>query len=58
MRLEEFAKIRTGLVTARKKKSADGMEETTYKLLNLKCVDSQGNIIEQRIKGPSRKQMP
>lgn len=47
MRLEEFAKIRTGLVTARKKKSADGMEETTYKLLNLKCVDSQGNINEE-----------
>lgn len=47
MKLEEFAKIRTGLVTARKKKSADGMEKTTYKLLNLKCVDSQGNINEE-----------
>lgn len=44
MILSDVAAVRTGLVTARKKKAADGSEFFNYTLLNLKCISPDGRI--------------
>lgn len=42
--LEDIAKIRTGLVATRKKKTDFGKQTFEYNLLNLKCVADNGQI--------------
>lgn len=44
MLISDIAVVRTGLVTARKKKTADGSESFEYALLNLKCISPDGYI--------------
>ena len=44
MILSDIAVVRTGLVTARKKKTADGSKSYEYTLLNLKCISPDGYI--------------
>ena len=44
MILSDIAVVRTGLVTARKKKTADGSKSFEYALLNLKCISPDGYI--------------
>lgn len=44
MTIGEIAGVRTGLVTARKKKSATSLHTYKYRLLNLKCIENDGHI--------------
>ena len=44
MIISDIAVVRTGLVTARKKKRADGSKSFEYALLNLKCISPEGYI--------------
>ena len=44
MTIGEIAGVRTGLVTARKKKSASSARTYEYQLLNLKCIADEGYI--------------
>ena len=44
MIISDVAVVRTGLVTARKKKTADGSKSFEYALLNLKCISPDGYI--------------
>lgn len=44
MLLEDCAKIRTGLVSTRKKKTDSSERSIEYKLLNLKCISDNGQI--------------
>ena len=44
MYLEDIARIRTGLVTSRKKTSRESKNLYQYKLLNLKCITENGDI--------------
>ncbi len=45
MILSDIASVRTGLVTARKKKNASSSSQRNYQLLNLKCISSDGYIM-------------
>ena len=45
MIIGNIASVRTGLVTARKKKNALSNRRYNYRLLNLKCISSDGYII-------------
>lgn len=45
MIIGNIASVRTGLVTARKKKNALSNRQYNYRLLNLKCISSDGHII-------------
>ena len=45
MIIGNIASVRTGLVTARKKKNALSNRQYNYRLLNLKCISSDGYII-------------
>ncbi len=44
MTISDIAAVRTGLVTARKKKKASSSQVHQYRLLNLKCISNEGNI--------------
>ena len=44
MTIGEIAVVRTGLVTARKKKIASSLQAYEYRLLNLKCIANEGYI--------------
>ena len=44
MTIGEIAGVRTGLVTARKKKSVSSARTYEYQLLNLKCIADEGYI--------------
>ena len=44
MTIGEVAVVRTGLVTARKKKDASSLRTFEYRLLNLKCIANEGYI--------------
>lgn len=44
MTIGEIAVVRTGLVTARKKKDASSLRTYEYRLLNLKCIANEGYI--------------
>lgn len=44
MTIGEVAVVRTGLVTARKKKDASSLRSFDYRLLNLKCIANEGYI--------------
>ena len=44
MTIGEVAVVRTGLVTARKKKDASSLRTVEYRLLNLKCIANEGYI--------------
>ena len=44
MTIGEIAVIRTGLVTARKKKNNSSFRTYQYRLLNLKCITNEGYI--------------
>lgn len=44
MTIGEIAVVRTGLVTARKKKEASSLQTHEYRLLNLKCIANEGYI--------------
>lgn len=49
MTISEIASVRTGLVTARKKKEASSSCTYNYRLLNLKCISNEGYINESYI---------
>lgn len=49
MTISEIAAVRTGLVTARKKKEASSSCTYNYRLLNLKCISNEGYINESYI---------
>lgn len=49
MILGEIAIVRTGLVTARKKKEASFLRTYEYRLLNLKCIENEGRIDQANI---------
>ena len=49
MTIGEIAVIRTGLVTARKKKNAVSLRTYEYRLLNLKCIANEGYIDKSNI---------
>ena len=44
MTIGDIAVVRTGLVTARKKKDISSLRTYEYRLLNLKCIASEGYI--------------
>ncbi len=44
MNINNLASVRTGLVTARKKKNTSSMHTYQYQLLNLKCISNEGYI--------------
>ena len=44
MTINEIAVVRTGLVTARKKKDSTALSTYKYQLLNLRCIASEGYI--------------
>ena len=44
MTINDLASVRTGLVTARKKKNTSSMQTYQYRLLNLKCISTDGFI--------------
>lgn len=44
MTIGDIAIVRTGLVTARKKKDDSSLKTFEYKLLNLKCISNEGYI--------------
>ena len=49
MTIGEIAVVRTGLVTARKKKTATSLRTYEYRLLNLKCIEEEGRIDRSNI---------
>jgi restriction endonuclease S subunit len=49
MTIGEIAVVRTGLVTARKKKTAASLRTYEYRLLNLKCIEEEGRIARSNI---------
>ena len=49
MTIGEIAVVRTGLVTARKKKNSSSSQTYQYRLLNLKCIANEGCIQEAYI---------
>ena len=49
MTIGEIAVVRTGLVTARKKKDVSSLRIYEYRLLNLKCIANEGYIDESNI---------
>ena len=49
MTIGDIAVVRTGLVTARKKKSSTSLQTYEYKLLNLKCITEEGRIDQSNI---------
>jgi len=49
MTIGEIAVVRTGLVTARKKKDVSSLRIYDYRLLNLKCIANEGYIYESNI---------
>ena len=49
MTIGEIAVVRTGLVTARKKKDVSSLRIYEYRLLNLKCIANEGYIDESSI---------
>lgn len=44
MTINDIAVVRTGLVTARKKKDVASLRTYKYKLLNLRCISNEGYI--------------
>lgn len=44
MTINDVAVVRTGLVTARKKKNESSLKTYEYRLLNLKCIANEGYI--------------
>ena len=44
MKINDIAVVRTGLVTARKKKNESSLKTYEYRLLNLKCIANEGYI--------------
>ena len=44
MTINDIAVVRTGLVTARKKKDAASLGTYKYQLLNLRCIANEGYI--------------
>lgn len=44
MTINDIAVVRTGLVTARKKKNDSSLKTYEYRLLNLKCIANEGYI--------------
>lgn len=49
MTIGEIAVVRTGLVTARKKRDISSLQIYEYRLLNLKCIANEGYIDESNI---------
>lgn len=49
MTIAEIAAVRTGLVTARKKKNVASLRTYEYRLLNLKCITEEGRIDRSNI---------
>ena len=49
MTIGEIAVVRTGLVTARKKKLVASLQTYEYRLLNLKCIVEEGRIDKSNI---------
>jgi len=49
MTIAEIAVVRTGLVTARKKKNVTSLRTYEYRLLNLKCITEEGRIDRSNI---------
>jgi restriction endonuclease S subunit len=49
MTIGDIAVVRTGLATARKKKSSTSLQTYEYKLLNLKCITEEGRIDQSNI---------
>ena len=49
MTINDIAVVRTGLVTARKKKDATSLDTYKYQLLNLRCIANEGYIDKEYI---------
>ena len=49
MTIGEITTVRTGLVTARKKKATASLRTYEYRLLNLKCITEEGRIDKSNI---------